>query len=153
MMPIPARAFALAAASVLSLAAIGASAMAPRSGELRESECFMLDASNGRAEAIQRLDLHVLRDTARSGRFQLALRPGIVGLMCTRNDILPAAHDDEVVWLGIPFHISQSGRLGVLEIVEGRFRFRLISGRLRPEERRALDARLAEFQARFPPTS
>ncbi len=153
MMPIPARAFALAAASALSLAAIGAPAMTPQSGELRESECFMLEATNGRADAIQAVDLRVLRDTARSGRFELSLRPGIVGLMCARNDILPAANDDEVLWLGIPFHISQSGRLGVLEMVEGRFRFRLITGRLRPEERRAIDARLAEFQARFPPPS
>lgn len=152
-MPACARALALAAASAFSLAAVGVAAMAPRSGELRESECFMLEVIDGRAGTIQAEDLHVLRDTARRGRFEISLRPGIVGLMCTRNDILPAANDDEVLWLGVPFHISQSGRLGVLELVEGRFRFRMIAGRLRDEERAALDARLAEFQARFPPTS
>ena len=44
------------------------------------------------------------------------------------------------------------GRLGVLEINEGRYRFRMLEGRLRTEEQAAIDARLAEFQARFPPT-
>lgn len=110
---------------------------------------------NGRLQTVQALDLRVLRDTALAGRFSPRLDQGVVGIVCSRNDVLPAANDDEVLWLGVPLHIAEMGspgRLGVLELNEGQYRFRMIEGRLRAEEEPALAARLAEFQARFPPT-
>ena len=88
---------------------------------------------NGRLQTVQALDLHVLRDTARNGRFSPRLDQSVVSIMCSRNDILPAANDDEVVWLGMPLHIAEMGspgRLGVLEITEGQYRFRMLEGRL-----------------------
>ena len=58
------------------------------------------------------------------------------------------------MWLGLPLHIAQMGtpgRLAVLELDQGRYRFRMIEGRARAAEQAEIDARLAEFQARFPP--
>lgn len=155
-MSIGIRTLALGAVGALSLVAIGASAMAPRSGQLREIRCDTLEMDNGRLQTVQALELRVLRDTAENGRFSPNLDRSVVSIMCSRNDILPAANDDEVIWLGMPLHIAEMGspgRLGVLEITEGQYRFRMLEGRLRPDEEPALAARLAEFQARFPPTS
>lgn len=152
-MSISIRTLALAAAGALSLAAVGASASP---SEIREIRCDTLEMDNGRLQTVQALDLHVLRDTARNGRFSPRLDRSVVSIMCSRNDILPAANDDEVVWLGMPLHIAEMGspgRLGVLEINEGQYRFRMLEGRLRADEEPALAARLAEFQARFPPTN
>jgi hypothetical protein len=148
----------LAALGAVSLAALGASAMArsAEGREVREARCDMLENDRGTVRTIEALDLHVLRDTAQTGRFLWEPPQGIVSIMCSRNSIIPAAHDDEVIWLGMPFHIAEMGnpgRLGVLEIDSGRYRFRMLEGRIRPEEQPAIDARLAEFQARFPPTS
>lgn len=154
-MSIGIRTLALAAAGALSLAAAGASALASPS-EIREIRCDTLEMDDGRLQTVQALDLHVLRDTARNGRFSPRLDQSVVSIMCSRNDIVPAANDDEVVWLGMPLHIAEMGspgRLGVLEINEGQYRFRMLEGRLRTEEEPALAARLAEFQARFPPTN
>lgn len=152
-MSISIRTLALAAAGALSLAAVGASASP---SEIREIRCDTLEMDNGRLQTVQALDLHVLRDTARNGRFAPRLDQSVVSIMCSRNDILPAANDDEVVWLGMPLHIAEMGspgRLGVLEITEGQYRFRMLEGRLRAEEEQPLAARLAEFQSRFPPTN
>ncbi len=152
-MSISIRTLALAAAGALAIAAVGASASP---SEIREIRCDTLEMDNGRLQTVQALDLHVLRDTARNGRFSPRLDRSVVSIMCSRNDILPAANDDEVVWLGMPLHIAEMGspgRLGVLEINEGQYRFRMLEGRLRADEEQPLAARLAEFQARFPPTN
>jgi hypothetical protein len=141
------------------LAATGASALAARSSgarEVREIRCDTLEAEGNQILTVEAPYLHVLRDTAVGGRYRPTLRRTTASIMCSRNSIIPAAYDDEVIWLGMPLHIAQMGtpgRLAVLEINEGRFRYRMIEGRQpSPEEQAAIDARLAEFQARFPPT-
>jgi hypothetical protein len=140
----------------LCLTALGAGAATARTSELQEIRCDMMDMERGRLRTFEALDLRVLRDTARDGRFMPTLPAGVVSIMCSRNSIVPAANDDEVLWLGMPFHIAQMGspgRLAVLELNEGRYRYRMLEGRAPDaEEQAAIDARLAEFQSRFPPT-
>jgi len=153
-MSIGVRSLSLAAFGALSLLAVGASASA-RSEELREARCDLLETDRGGVQTIEAPGLRVLRDTARDGRFDPALGSSVASIMCSRNSIIPAAHDDEVIWLGVPLHIAEMGspgRLAVLEIDGGRYRFRMLAGRIRDGEQPAIDARLAEFQARFPPT-
>jgi len=142
----------VAAVAALSLSAAAANAV-PRSGELRELRCDTLEMERGRLVVVSSDDLRVLRDTALGGDYRPALPRPAASIMCSRNSIVPAAHDDEVIWLGMPLHIAQTGapgRLAVLEIERGRYRFRMLEGRA-PDaaEQAAIDARLAEFQARF----
>jgi hypothetical protein len=55
-----------------------------------------------------------------------------------------------VTALGLFLFISDpAGRLGVLEIDNGRYRFRLMHGTTRPEEQAQIDERLQLFQSRF----
>lgn len=142
--------------AALAAASLTASAeAASRSDELRELRCDTLEMERGRVVVVEAENLRVLRDTALGGDFDPGFSRPVAGIMCSRNSIVPAAHDDEVIWLGLPLHIAQSGssgRLAVLEIEQGRYRYRLLGGRV-PDaaEQAAIDARLAEFQARFPP--
>lgn len=145
----------LCALTLSSLLAGGATPALARTGELREMRCDKLEMDNGRVVVVEASDIHVLRDTALGGDYRPALGSDVASIMCSRTSIVPAANDDEVIWLGMPLHIAQMGspgRLGVLEIERGRYRFRVIEGRApNPAEQAAIDARLAEFQARFRP--
>lgn len=143
---------ALCGAGIFTLGvSTAASAMrAPR--PLTELRCDAMENHNGRLVTIETPDLHVLRQTAAAERFAPALPDGISSIMCGRNSIIPAANDDEVLWLGLPLYIAEMGsgrRLGVLEIENGHYRYRFLEGQARPEEQALLDQRLAEFQARF----
>lgn len=97
-------------------------------------------------------ELRVLVPTAQPGRFAPSLPDGVVAILCGRAGLIPAANDDKVLALGIPFYILETGnpgRLGVLEISQGQFRFRMLEGALRPEEEQPLQSRLDEFQSRL----
>jgi hypothetical protein len=97
-------------------------------------------------------DLRVLVPTAQPGRFAPTLPDGVVAILCGRASIIPAENDDKVLALGIPFYILETGnpgRLGVLELVQGQFRFRMLAGMLRPEDQQPLQSRLSEFQSRL----
>jgi hypothetical protein len=85
-------------------------------------------------------------------RFAPTLPDGVVAILCGRASIIPAANDDKVLALGIPFYIlenSNPGRLGVLELDQGQFRFRMLAGTLRPEDEQPLESRLNEFKSRL----
>jgi hypothetical protein len=141
----------LAGAGLLALT-ISSAATARPERPLTELRCDAMENHNGRLVTIQAPDLHVLSQTAAEGRFQPTLPDGIASIMCGRNSIIPAAHDDEVIWLGLPLYLAETGsgrRLGVLEIDNGRYRYRLLEGNARPEEQARLDQRIEEFQARF----
>jgi hypothetical protein len=145
--------YGLAALAALSLSA--AANAVPRTGELRESRCDTLERDGRHVLVVQAPDLHVLRDTALGGDFNPGFAESVAGILCSRSSIVPGAHDDEVVWLGLPLHIAQAGspgRLAVLEIDRGRYRFRVIEGPA-PDagEQAEIDARLAAFQARLIP--
>lgn len=143
----------------LSLAALGIASAAPAATDsqrpLRELRCDLMEtAREGRMSTIEAPDLHVLQQTAAAGRFSVALPDGAAGILCARSNIMPAAHDDEVIVLGVPLFIAETGspgRLGVLEIDQGRYRFRMLEGRLSADEQAAMDGRLDEFQRRLAP--
>jgi hypothetical protein len=143
--------------SLLSLAALGGAAFlasAPAAAtpqrELREIRCDMLENDRGRMITVEAPGLSVLSQTANDRQFAPAIPRGIAAISCGRTSVIPAAWDDKVIALGLPLFISDpGGRLGVLEIDNGRYRFRLIHGSTRPEEQAQIDQRVAQYQARF----
>lgn len=143
--------------SLLSLAALGgatliatAPAAANSQRELREIRCDMLEQDRARLVSIEAPDLHVLEQTAGGRAFAPAIPQGISGISCGRTNFIPAAWDDKVVTLGLYLLLSDpAGRLGSLEIDNGRYRFRLMRGEIRPEEQALIDERLQTYQARF----
>lgn len=145
--------------SLLSLAALGgatliaaAPATATSQRPLSEIRCDLLEQDRGRLVTIEAPDLHVLAQTANGQRFAPVIPRGIVGINCGRTSIIPAAWDDQVLALGVPLFISEAGslgRVGVLEIDNGRYRFRLTRGEARPEEQAQIDERIQTYQARF----
>lgn len=145
--------------SLLSLAALGGAnfiaampATATAQRPLSEVRCDMLEQNRGRLVTIRAPDLHVLSQTANGQRFAPSIPQGIVGINCGRTSVIPAAWDDQVLALGVPLFISETGapgRLGILEIDNGRYRFRMTQGEARPEEQAQIDARLRTYQARF----
>jgi len=142
----------LAAFAAASILALSVPAAASSSDALREIRCDLMEQNGGRLETVEAPDLHVLEQTASGRRFAPALTQDASGIMCGRTSIVPAPNDDQVLALGLPFYIAEMGtpgRLGVLEIDSGQYRFRMLAGRLRPEDQAALDARLAEFQGRI----
>jgi len=146
-------ALSLAALGVALASAAPAAADSPR--PLREVRCDLMETTpEGRMSTIEAPDLHVLQQTAGTGRFAPEIPEGTAGIMCGRSSIMPSAHDDEVIILGVPLFIAETGsagRLGVLEIDQGRYRFRMLEGRLSADEQRAMDGRLDEFQRRLAP--
>jgi hypothetical protein len=146
-------ALSLAALGGLFLASAAPAADSPR--PLRELRCDLMETTpQGRMSTIEAPDLHVLQQTAVAGRFTPEIPEGTAGILCGRSHILPAAHDDEVIILGVPLFIAETGsgrRLGVLEINDGRYRFRMLEGRLSADEQSAMDRRLDEFQRRLGP--
>lgn len=145
--------------SPLSLAALGGAMLvaalpagASPQRQVREIRCDLLEQDRGRLITVEANDLHVLRQTEGGRRFQPAIPEGTAGISCGRTHIVPAAWDDQVILLGVPLFIAELGsanRFGVLEIDNGRFRFRFISGEARPEEQAMIDERIETFQARF----
>jgi hypothetical protein len=139
----------------LPLAALGALALAGGAAatpdEQREDRCDV-QARSGRAlQTIQMNDLHVLAQTGSDARFAPDLPSGTQAIVCIRSSIIPAAHDDKVLALGVPLIIAETNRphrLGVLEINEGRYRYRLMEGTLPAADQAAVQARLQEFSAR-----
>ena len=112
----------------------------------------MLEQNRGRMVTIEAPDLHVLAQTAGGQNFAPAIPRGIAAISCGRTSVIPAAWDDQVLALGLPLFIAETGtrgRVGVLEIDNGRYRFRLIRGEMQPEEQAEIDARVQAYQARF----
>lgn len=143
----------LAALGGVGLFALAAPADAMREGPLRELRCDLMETGRGgRMQTIEAPNLHVLDQTASDQAFAPQIPQGVSGILCGRTNVIPAAWDDKVIGLGLPLFIAEMGspgRLGVLEIDNGQFRFRFLEGRVQPEEQAMLDQRIREFQARF----
>jgi hypothetical protein len=143
----------------LSLAALAgttlfaaAPAAANSQRELREIRCDMLEQDRGRMVTIEAPGLHVLAQTAGGRQFAPAIPQGIAAISCGRTSIIPAAWDDQVITLGLPLFIAEvgtAGRFGVLEIDNGRYRFRFIRGTAQPDEQAQIDERIQTYQRRF----
>jgi hypothetical protein len=143
---------ALCGAGIFTLAASPAASTPREARAVQELRCRYIEDHRGQAVTIEAPGLHVLSQTAAEGRFQHRVPEGVSSIMCSRTSIIPAAFDDEVLWLGMPLYIAEMGtpgRLGVLEINEGAYRFRFLEGAARPGEQAQLDQRLDEFQTRF----
>ena len=104
---------------------------------------------------IEAPDLHVLAQTAAAGRFSPNIPEGDGG-----DHVRPhrASFRPRMTTRSSPSACpcsspkpARRGRLGVLEIDQGRYRFRMLEGRLSAEEQAAMDGRLDEFQRRFAP--
>ena len=145
---------------LLCVAALGAGSLAllapaAASGRQYEERCDVQARSGRVLETIEMRDLHVLALTA-GDRFAPSLPSGTQAIVCLRGDITPAAYDDKVVALGIPLIISEMGqphRLGVLEIADGAYRYRMLQGTLPAADQAAVQARLEEYRSRVAPTS
>ena len=145
--------------TLLSLAAFGgatlvtaAPAAATPQRPLTEIRCDLLERDRGRLVTIEAPDLHVLAQTANGQRFAPAIPTGMAGISCGRTSVIPAAWDDQVIMLGLPLFIAEAGtlgRVGVLEIDNGQFRYRFIRGEARPEEQAQIDERVQTYQSRF----
>jgi hypothetical protein len=140
----------LAAFAGITLAATPAAATPQR--ELREIRCDYLEQERGQLLTVEATDLHVLAQTADGQRFAPAVPQGMAGISCGRTSVIPAAWDDQVLALGLPLFIAETGtrgRVGVLEVDNGRYRFRLIRGEMQPDEQAQIDERIQSYQARF----
>ena len=141
----------IAAFAGITLAVTAPAAATPQR-ELREIRCDLLEQQRGQLLTVEATDLHVLAQTANGQRFQPAIPQGMAGISCGRTSVIPAAWDDQVLALGLPLFIAETGtrgRVGVLEIDNGHYRFRLIRGQMQPEEQAEIDARVQSYQARF----
>jgi len=146
------RSFGLATLGVATILAAAAPAAAAPARPFREVRCDLMDTYRGRLRTFEAPDLRVVEQTAAPGRFNPAIPQGTTAVICARTSIVPAANDDEVLWLGLPLFITEPGggaRYGVLEVNDGRYRFRLIHGELTAEEQPLVDQRMAEFQRRL----
>ena len=140
---------------MLPFAALGAAWLAAQAPALAanrqyEERCDVQARSGRELQTVEMRDLHVLALTA-ADRFAPDLPSGTQAIVCLRGDITPAAYDDKVVALGVPLIISELNRphrMGVLEISEGRYRFRMMQGTLPAEDQATVQARLQEYSAR-----
>src|SRR3954469_16882376 len=145
---------------MLCIAALGAGSialLAPASaaGRQFEERCDVQARSGRVLETIEMRDLHVLALTA-GDRFAPSLPRGTQAIVCLRGSITPAAYDDKVIALGIPLIIAELGqphRLGVLEVNDGAFRFRMMAGTLPAADQAAVQARLEEYRTRLAATA
>lgn len=134
--------------------ALWAPASAAGSDRQREDRCDVQARAGHVLQTIEMPDLHVLEQTGYGASFAPALPRGTEAIVCLRTSITPAAHDDKVLALGIPLIIVEVGRphrMGVLEIADGSFRFRLTEGSLPAADQAAVQARLEEYRGRIAP--
>lgn len=145
-------ALALILSAALALpSAPKAEPVSPALQEIREQSCDVLVKMGDREPVIvPGPDLHVLDQTAKDGTFQPALPSGTIAIICQRNGIVPAEHDDEVPRLGLRFYVgeAESSRVATLELINGFFRYRLLEGEFRPGEEFAVKQRLVDFEKR-----
>lgn len=143
--------------AVLALAAFFAAAPArpaQPAAPAREIECALLVRFGTMIEGVPAPGLHLLNRTAADPPFSATLSTNVVRVGCRRTIIVPGPHDDVVATRGIPLTIVEegSGRVLVLDLAGGRFRYRMESGSLTADEAALATLRLAEFQARRQPT-
>ena len=113
----------------------------------------MMIRAGAMIEGLPAPNLHLLDRTAADPPLSSILSPGVLRVGCRRTVLIPGPHDDAVATRGIPLTIVEEGRgrVLVLDLDRGRYRFRMESGILTDEETALVRRRLAEFQARRQP--
>jgi hypothetical protein len=134
------------------LALLAAVEPAAQAATVVEGECAALVRRDGEIVRQPMPGLRIIERTARAGPFAIDLPPG-ASIMCPRSSILPAPDDWKVLEAGYVLYIGETAprdaerRIGVLEVSQGQYRYRLIAGRLREDEVPLMQARLDHFQA------
>ncbi|MEG3158228.1 hypothetical protein ACKVMH_10120 [Lysobacter zhanggongensis] len=75
--------------------------------------------------------------------------PNVKAVQCGRHSLGPSQHDYKVLAAGYPFNIVADQRVGVLEIVKGQLRFRMLDGEMNESEIEHVQAFLNESQPLF----
>lgn len=116
----------------------------------REIECGLMIRYGPMIEGVPAPGLHILSRTAADPPLSATLSTNVVRVGCRRTIIIPGPFDDAVATRGIPLTIVEegSGRVLVLELAAGHYRYQVGNGALTDEETSAVARRLAEFQAR-----
>lgn len=119
----------------------------------REIECGLMIRYGTMIEGQPAPGLHILHRTAADPPLSATLSTNVVRVGCRRTTIIPGPSDDAVATRGIPLTIVEegSGRVLVLELAGGRYRYRMENGALREAETAVVERRLGEFQARRQP--
>lgn len=139
------------------VAAMAAAAMAcgtAQAADLTESSCYVM--AEGADGTVQRVlaDIHVLGPMQKAPAFVLYLPDSAKNptVVCDRSDIIPDVNDWKVLKGGYPLDIRMQYAGGemlvlALEVVDGRFQVRIVSGPNPSEEQaQALQARVNELQ-------
>ena len=112
---------------------------------------MLVDDAAGKSVVAAAVGLSVLAGAAAEGPFKPELPKGTTAILCYRNTIIPAEHDDEVIALGLPLILSEpgaKGRTGFLEMEDGRFQYEFENGDLTKIEQVYLQERINRFQIR-----
>lgn len=120
--------------------------------EATEGQCSYVIRSGFMLEGLPAPGLHILHRGPGARPMREAIPTSAERVGCERSALVLGPDDDEVVRLGIPLTIVETGtRRGlVLVLSQGRYAYTLLQGPLSPAERAALDARITQFQARLP---
>jgi hypothetical protein len=133
-----------------SLIAVTALSTSTTMSELQEYSCSALVRSpEGSIEVIEDKSLSVLGQVESKASFDYG-RENTLAIRCLRSDIVPAVKDWRVLDAGYPLNIvdvsTKTGRVGVLEVSGGQYRFRMIQGELTSGDMERLQHRLDEIQ-------
>jgi hypothetical protein len=146
----------------LTLIALAAMQAAPAPGATApaapESRCAYIIRDATGVHPGEDATLHVLDQTAADGPFAPVKPAGAVGIQCWRTNIVPAAHDEEVILAHMALLIAETTgssphRIGALDFDGTHFRFTMRVGTLNAAEQAAVDTRLAEYLARVHPSA
>lgn len=136
---------------LLLLAALAAAQPAPIEMETEPTETRCDYLTGGRA--VSAPDLHVLEQTRGAGGFTTTVPAG-AAIRCGRSVMVPSENDWKVLAAGhvlviVEVSDAPEQRTAVLEIDEGRVRFRFLRGRMTEHEAARINARMNAFQPHF----
>ena len=106
-----------------------------------QERCDVLFESGGEIRNLLLMSLRVL-NLADSAKFRLPpdAPPKVRAVRCGRDVIVPQRNDYKVLEAGYPFSIVAGDRVGVLEVPDGKLRYRLLKGELTAAEVPAVTA-------------
>jgi len=141
---------------LIALAAAQATPAPPAAAPAPESRCTYIVRDATGLHPGEDPNLHVLAQTAADGQFAPVKPAGAVGIQCWRTSVIPGPHDEEVIIAHLALIIAETTgpsphRVGALDYDGTHFHFTLRTGTFTAAEQAALDARLAEFNARVHP--
>jgi uncharacterized membrane protein len=116
---------------LFALAMQAAAAPGDESAAMRAEQCYTIATSGEEVETVPLPGPQVIERTSGGGAFAID-RPDVEGIMCLRPTIVPSPNDWKVVDAGYPLSIveisapADDRRVGVVEVADERFRFRIV---------------------------